>query len=101
LSKAVSSAAPNVGDTITYTVTLANNGPNSASTVQVTDALPAGLTFLTATPSQGTYSSGTGLWTVGTLASAASATLTLTAKVVSPGAQTNSATVSHADQYDP
>ena len=56
-----------MGDTITYTVTLSNNGPNTATGVQVTDLLPAGLSFVSATPSQGTYDPGTGLWTVGTV----------------------------------
>ena len=51
----MSNPTPNVGDTITFTVTLTNNGPNAATSVQVTDLLPAGLTFVSATPSQGTY----------------------------------------------
>src|SRR5207244_7316180 len=63
VSKSVSNSTPNVGDTITFTVNLRDNGPNSASNVQVSDVLPAGLTFVSATPSQGTYNSGTGLWT--------------------------------------
>src|SRR5262249_59978362 len=70
LSKTVSDETPNVGDTITSTITLTNNGPDAATNVQVTDFLPAGLTFVSATPSQGTYSSTTGLWTVGTMTTA-------------------------------
>ena len=42
LAKTVSNPTPNVGDTITYTVTLTNNGPDAATSVQVTDLLPAG-----------------------------------------------------------
>src|SRR5262249_2072433 len=67
LSKAVSDATPNVGDTITFTVTLSDLGTDAATNVRVNDLLPAGLTFVAATPSQGTYDSATGLWTVGTV----------------------------------
>src|SRR5207302_7081382 len=52
VTKTVNQAAPNVGDTITFTVPLKNNGPNTATNVKVTDALPAGLTLVSATPSQ-------------------------------------------------
>src|SRR5207237_5494686 len=44
VTKTVNNAAPNVGDTITFTVTLTDNGPNSATNAQLTDLLPAGLT---------------------------------------------------------
>jgi uncharacterized repeat protein (TIGR01451 family) len=101
LAKTVSNPTPNVGDTITFTVTLANKGPDAATNVAVNDLLPAGLTFVTATPSLGSYNSGTGLWSVGTLAGGTNATLTIGARVVSPGAQINTATISHSDQFDP
>jgi uncharacterized repeat protein (TIGR01451 family) len=55
LTKTVSDATPNVGDTVTFTVTLADLGPDPASGVTVTDLLPAGLTSVSATPSQGSY----------------------------------------------
>ena len=101
LTKAVSNATPNVGDTITFTVTLTNIGPDAATGVTVDDLLPAGLDFVSASPSQGGYDEFLGQWFVGTLADDATATLTITALVVSPGPQTNTATVSHSDQFDP
>jgi len=52
--ESVSNATPNVGDAIIFTVTLSNQGPAAATNVQVSDLLPAGLTFLSATRSQGT-----------------------------------------------
>src|SRR5262249_16019553 len=64
LAKTVSNARPNVGDTITFTVTLTNNGPNGATGVQVTDLLPGGLILVAANSSQGTYTASTGLWDV-------------------------------------
>src|SRR5262249_29498987 len=101
LTKTVNDPAPNVGETVTFLVTLTNNGPSTATGVQVTDLLPAGLTFVSATPSQGSYASATGLWTVGTVAAAAAPTLKMVATAVSPGTQTNVALVSAADQFDP
>src|SRR5262249_11148035 len=101
LVKTVSNPRPNVGDTVTFPGTLTDNGPSAATGVRVTDLLPAGLAFVTASPSQGTYTAATGLWDVGSLAKGAQATLTLTATVASPAAQTNTASISRADQFDP
>ncbi len=102
LDKIVSDPTPNVGDTVTFLVTLNNNGPDAATNVRVTDLLPAGLSLVSpATPSQGSYDGGTGVWDVGSLANGAQATLALQARVDSPSAQTNTATISHSDQFDP
>ena len=93
-------ATPNVGDTIAELVTVVNNGPDAASSVMVSAQLPPGLVLVTATPGQGTYNSATGVWTVGSLASGASVSLTLSAQVVSPNPVTTVATVA-ALQFDP
>src|SRR5262249_55131309 len=101
LTKSVNDATPNVGDQVTFTVTLTNNGPHGATGVQVTDLLPAGLTFVSAAPGQGTYSSATGVWDVGAVAGGAKVVLLLRATVVSATAQTNTATISASDTFDP
>ena len=101
LTKTVSNSRPDVGDTITFIVTLANNGPDSATGVIVDDPLPAGLSFVSATPSQGTYDSATGVWTVGTVTSGTSQTLQIQVRVVAATSQANTASVSHSDQFDP
>src|SRR4029434_3329297 len=93
ITKSVSDATPNVGDQITFTLTLTNSGPDAATGVQVTDLLPTGLSFVSATPSQGSYTSATGLWVVGTVSPAVPQTLTIVATVTSPMAQTNAAAV--------
>jgi uncharacterized repeat protein (TIGR01451 family) len=104
VSKTVDNPNPNQGATVTYTVIVTNAGPNVATNVVVTDALPAaGVTYVSDTPTQGSYASGTGVWTVGSIANAASDTLTLVATVDS-GPSTlimNTATVTSADQSDP
>jgi uncharacterized repeat protein (TIGR01451 family) len=100
LTKTVNTNAPVVGQNITYTVTLDNAGPANATGVQVTEQLPAGLTFVSATPSQGTYNNTTGLWTVGSVNNGANATLTITATVTGTGSISNTAQVSASDQPD-
>ncbi|MFQ5517370.1 MAG: DUF11 domain-containing protein, partial [Acidimicrobiia bacterium] len=104
LSKVASDPSPLEGDTITYTITILNTGPDAATAVTVTDLLPSGVSYVSALPSQGSYVSGTGVWTVGSLASPSSATLVLTVTVDSGTGGTtitNTAEVSASDQADP
>jgi uncharacterized repeat protein (TIGR01451 family) len=100
VTKTDNDPTPHVGDTITFAVTLHNFGPSDASGVAVTDALPAGLTFVSATPQQGTYNSATGVWTVGTVVDSADLTLSVTAMAISAGQLVNDATITHSDQLD-
>jgi large repetitive protein len=97
----VKSATPNpatAGKQLTYTLTVTNNGPSSATGVSVVDTLPAGVTYVSATPNQGTSSFANGIITtsVGSLASGASTSITILV-TVNPGATgsiTNTAVVS-------
>lgn len=97
---AATTATP--GNTITYTITVTNAGPSPATNVVVADTLPAGLAFLSATPSQGTCNNASPVTcNLGTLASGANATITLQATVTaSSGTISNTASVS-ATEPDP
>jgi uncharacterized repeat protein (TIGR01451 family) len=101
ITKSVSNPTPAVGTMVTFTVTAHNLGPDSATSLQVTDKLPAGLTFDSATASQGSYASGTGIWTVGALAVGATATLRVTATVTGTTRVTNTARRSSSAPTDP
>ena len=90
VTKSVSDPTPAVGTNVTFTITATNHGPNDATGVQVTDPVPAGVTLVSASPSQGTY--GSGLWNVGALANGASATLQLTVTVTGTTPVINTAT---------
>ena len=103
VTKVVDDAAPAEGATATYTVTATNTGPGIATVVQLSDVLPAGVTFASAVASQGTYDSMSGAWFVGTLSAGSSATLNLQASVDigSAGSTiTNTASVTFLSQYD-
>ncbi len=79
--KTVDFASPAVGDTVTYTIKAKNEQGNSVGNVEITDELPNGLTFVSATATQGTYNSNTDIWDIGTLSGQQVVTLTLKAEV--------------------
>jgi uncharacterized delta-60 repeat protein/uncharacterized repeat protein (TIGR01451 family) len=93
------SALTNVATSnLTYTLTVTNYGPSSASNVVVADVLPAGVVLTGTNASQGTITNVAGLvtWQVGSLTYGAIATLALDVQTTVPGLITNSATVSAA-----
>lgn len=87
-----------MGNSLTYTVIVTNGGPSPATGVMVTDTLPAGVTFVSATSSQGSCS-GTSTVTcnLGTLAKGASATVTIIVTPTTAGMLTNAASVTGAE----
>jgi uncharacterized repeat protein (TIGR01451 family)/fimbrial isopeptide formation D2 family protein len=94
--KTVDDSAPRLGQIVTFTIVVTNNGPNAADDVLVQEALPSGLAFASATASQGAYAAATGLWRVGRLeatGAGATATLTVSATVTSAGVLRNTASV--------
>jgi uncharacterized repeat protein (TIGR01451 family) len=101
LAKTVNGSLVNVGQQVTFRLTLTNDGPDQATGVTVSDQLPAGLTFVSATASVGTYDNVTGVWTVGSLNNGASATLDIVATLATAGAKTNTAQITASGVFDP
>ncbi len=81
ITKTVDNINPAEADEITYTLRVVNNGPLDASSVLAVDAVPSGLTYLSASATSGSYNNTTGQWSIGSLANGASATLSLHATV--------------------
>lgn len=100
VSKIVDDPTPAVGATVTFTITLTNAGPDTATNVFVNDVIPPGLSFVSAIPTQGSYDSVTGVWTLGSVAPGAPQTLGIQVIVVAPTATTNTATIAASDQFD-
>src|SRR4029077_18737820 len=87
--KSVSNPTPNVGDTLTYTVRVTNSGPDAATGVFLSDVLPTGGGYQSASATAGTYDPSTRSWTVGTVANGVTQTLTILAGVVDTNPQSN------------
>ncbi|MFT3705609.1 MAG: Ig-like domain-containing protein [Agriterribacter sp.] len=95
ITKTVNDTKPAINSSVTFTLTATNIGLGSALGVSVSDLLPSGYTYTSNTASTGTsYNSSTGLWSIGTMASNGSATLSIVAKVNASGNYTNTAIIS-------
>lgn len=100
IEKTVDNNFPFVTENITFTIVVTNNGPSNATGVIVTDELPDGYEYDTSTASVGSYNSGSGIWTIGALASGAQATLEIVGVVKASGDYINYASVT-ASEPDP
>jgi uncharacterized repeat protein (TIGR01451 family) len=82
-----------VSNQLTYTVVIQNAGPADAPDVVVTDSLPASVSFVSASSSQGTLSQSSAglLWDAGLLTNGASATNTIIVVPLAVAVVTNSA----------
>lgn len=78
ITKTASASTVSNNGQLTYTITVYNDGPNDASGVEITDLLPSGIDYLSYTATQGSYSSSTGVWSVGNVSSGGSHSLTIT-----------------------
>jgi uncharacterized repeat protein (TIGR01451 family) len=92
------------GDTVGLYVTATNSGPFPATALHIADSIPAGLTFVDASASRGTYSATSGVWVMDTLRAGGAEVLTLRA-TVDPTATTDtlvdSAYVTGLNEVDP
>jgi len=96
LSMAESGDPVPVSSNLVYTLTVANIGPDQATGVTLTDTLPAGTTFQSASIGTGSCAPpamGVVTCTIGNIAAAASVTATITIQGTAAGVITNNATV--------
>ena len=90
------------GAKVTYTLTLTNNGPGSATGVKASDELPSGVSFVEA-QGDGSYNAETGKWDLSglTLAKGDVKKIAITVEITGEGAGklvTNVARITHQDQ---
>ena len=81
--------------TLTYSIGVKNNGPAATTGVNLTDTLPSNVTFISATPSQGSCSGTTTVTcSLGSMASGANLSVTIMVRAKTVGTFSNSASVS-------
>lgn len=102
LRKFVSVGNPNVGDILTYTINVQNSGPNTATNVEITDVLPAGLDYLSSTGANSFTITGDSIVaTLNSLPPFTDVDITINVMVSDSGTITNMAQVTASDQPDP
>ena len=96
LGMTVSTNSAYVGNNVTFTMLITNQGPSIATGVFITNALPAGATLVSATTTLGVtnLSAGVVAFNLGTIASNGTASATITLKANNSGTLTNSASIS-------
>ena len=83
INKTVSVNAVKIGEEFTYYITVVNNGPSTATNVNVLENLSEYLTLIENTASKGNYDLKNSIWYIGNLTKDESATLKLVVKAVS------------------
>ncbi|MCB0517796.1 MAG: DUF11 domain-containing protein [Lewinellaceae bacterium] len=81
LTKSASASTVTSGQSVAWTISVVNKGPAAAMGVTVKDAFPSGLTYNSATASQGSFNAGTLTWNIGNLAVNQTVTLTINTTV--------------------
>jgi uncharacterized repeat protein (TIGR01451 family) len=94
ITKSGSPSTVTLPGNITWTMVVTNNGPGADTGVTVTDPMPAGNTFVSASSTQGSCTGGAILTCdIGNMAAGATVTITLVTTPSTPGTVTNTATV--------
>jgi uncharacterized repeat protein (TIGR01451 family) len=103
LTKTVTPEDARVGEPVTFTITLRNDGDYDGTGITVSDTLPEGYKY-TGDTGGGAFDLSTGIWDVGSLAEADVSTLDIMATVMAVEAQAdyeNTAQVATANELDP
>lgn len=99
LTKTIDKSPPLVSDNVRFTLTVTNDGPSGATSVEVLDLLPSGYNYVS-DDGGGAYDEVTGIWNVGSVASGDSTSLSILCNVNASGDYDNVAEIIAHDQTD-
>ena len=88
------------GTQASYSVTVSNSGSSTANNVILTDMLPAGVTFVSATPAPTSQSGQTLDWNLGNIAAGGSSTVTITVSVGATGGTLTNTAMASTDSVE-
>lgn len=94
--KSVSNSKPNYKDTITWTIEITNNGPDTAHNIVMKDILPKSVIYI---DSDGDYDEKTGIWNIESLNSGGKVKLNIRCRINSTGLIENAVSV-NATEFD-
>ena len=100
LTKVVDNAIPKVGQNISYTLTINNDGPAVATGVQVTDVLPAGLSYVSDNSATTSTTFASNIWDIGNITVGQTISLQITATVTSAGVIINTSEITQSNELD-
>ncbi|MCU0795680.1 MAG: carboxypeptidase regulatory-like domain-containing protein [Akkermansiaceae bacterium] len=92
VTKGVNNGTPLVGSSVVFTLEASNPGDVDATDVVVTDLLPDGYLYVSASPA-GVYDAVTGIWSIGALDVGETVSLQLTVRVQASGNYENTAVI--------
>ncbi len=101
LTKSVDNSAPDLGETVTYTIEVSHRGGAAVDAADVIDRLPEGILYVSDQATRGSYDAESGVWTIGSLARGGRETLALTVVVDTAEAVTNVAEIGAVSPGDP
>lgn len=100
LKKSISKKLAMLGDTLTYTIQVKNEGQATAHGVEVTDVLNAGVQYISSNTSLGSYSAGTKKWSFDSITVGTTLTLSIKVRVVAQGVWFNTAEITKMTEKD-
>ncbi|MBR6023334.1 MAG: DUF11 domain-containing protein [Methanobrevibacter sp.] len=97
ISKRVNNTSPNYNDLVKWTITVRNNGPDKANSIEISDILPKGLEFVSYNATKGFYTDG--FWKFCCLEVRESQTLEIIARIKAIG-EIKNIVAADAEEYD-
>jgi uncharacterized repeat protein (TIGR01451 family) len=102
LKKSIDKSIAKIGDNVTFTIVLYNQGKTAVTGIEILDTLSSSFMYQShIAPAGTTYNAATGIWNVGTMAATTdSLILKITAKILTEGVNFNRAEVSKMNGTD-